>query len=83
VTGARKELTGGLAEVVERIRRHTELPILVGFGISRREHVEAVGQLAEGAVVASALLDAIDKVPREQVLETAHEFVRSLRTAGG
>ena len=83
VTGARKDLSAGLAGLVERIRKHTDLPVLVGFGISRREHVEAVGRFADGAVVASALLDAIDKSPREQALKTAQEFVERLRTANG
>ena len=81
VTGARVELSSGLAGLVGRIRRHTDLPVLVGFGISRREHLKAIGEFADGAVVASALLDAIDKSPRERVIETASEFVRNLKAS--
>lgn len=79
VTGARQELTAGLPDLVARIRRHTKLPILVGFGISRREHVKSVGNIADGVIVASALLEAIDNAPEEQVLAVASDFVKSLR----
>ena len=83
VTGARQDLSSGVESLVSRVRRHTDLPILVGFGVSRREHVEAIGRFADGAVVASALLDAIDKSPKERVLETAREFVRGLKGPDG
>ncbi len=78
VTGARAELRGGVRELVGRIRRHTALPVLVGFGVSTREHVEAIGRFANGAVFASALLDAIDRAPREKAVQTAREFVEGL-----
>lgn len=83
VTGARQDLSSGVESLVSRVRRHTDLPILVGFGVSRREHVEAIGRFADGAVVASALLDAIDKSPKERVLETAREFVKGLKGPDG
>jgi tryptophan synthase alpha chain len=44
---------------VARIRRATNLPIVVGFGISRREHVRAVAAHADGVVVGSALVNCI------------------------
>ena len=83
VTGARRELASGISDLVSRIRRQTDLPVLVGFGVSRREHVETIGRFADGAVVASALLDAIDKAPKEHVLQTAREFIAELRTSEG
>ena len=78
VTGARQDLAAGLPELVGRIRNHTRLPILIGFGVSRREHVEAIGRIADGAVVGSALLQAIDDSPPGQVLQTAREFIQRL-----
>ena len=59
VTGVRDELPAGLGEAVARIRRHTALPVVVGFGISRREHVAQVAALADGVVVGSALVGII------------------------
>jgi tryptophan synthase alpha chain len=59
VTGVRDQLPPGIGEAVARIRRHTALPIVVGFGISRREHVSQVAALADGVVVGSALVNII------------------------
>lgn len=83
VTGARQSLSSGLSDLVGRIRRHTDLPIIVGFGISRHEHIQEIGQFADGAVVASALLDAIDKSHPDAVLDTAKKFVRGLKGLNG
>lgn len=56
VTGAREEVAEGARELARRIRRQTDLPIALGFGLSRPEHVREVGQWAEAAVVGSALV---------------------------
>lgn len=78
VTGARVGLSGGLPDLVDRIRRHTDLPVLVGFGISNSEQVKAVSMFADGVVVGSALLDAIGEASEENVLETASTFIKDL-----
>ena len=59
VTGVREQLAGGIAGAVARIRRHTALPVAVGFGIATREHVSQVAALADGVVVGSALVNLI------------------------
>jgi tryptophan synthase alpha chain len=59
VTGVRSTLAGGIPEAVARIRKHTSLPISVGFGISSREQVATVAGLADGVVVGSALVNVI------------------------
>lgn len=79
VTGARSELSGGVEGLARRIREHSDLPILVGFGVSRREHVENIARFADGAVLASAMLDSVSKVPTEDAAETAAQFIRELR----
>ncbi|MBM4434477.1 MAG: tryptophan synthase subunit alpha, partial [Chloroflexi bacterium] len=53
VTGARSGLSEEARPLVERVRRHTSLPLVVGFGISRPEHVRALRGAADGAIVAS------------------------------
>ena len=80
VTGARQELASGLSDLVGRIRRHTELPVLVGFGVSRAEHVAEIGRFADGAIVASALLDAIAQAPRRDALDVARRFLADLKS---
>jgi tryptophan synthase alpha chain len=59
VTGVRDAVATNIPEAVARIRRATTLPIVVGFGISRREHVHAVAAHADGVVVGSALVNCI------------------------
>lgn len=59
VTGARSDLAANIPQAVARIKAHTTLPVVVGFGISTREHVRAVGQAADGVVVGSALVNVI------------------------
>ncbi len=61
VTGARAELPPDLPATVARLRAATTLPIAVGFGISRPEHAAAVGRIADGIVVGSALVAAAER----------------------
>ena len=59
VTGVRAEMDGGAEEMVARIRRHASLPVALGFGLSRPEHVRAACRYADAAVVGSALVQRI------------------------
>lgn len=59
VTGVRDQLAGGIPEAVERIRRHSALPVAVGFGISTRAQVAQAAAHADGVVVGSALVNVI------------------------
>ncbi|HSR42605.1 MAG TPA: tryptophan synthase subunit alpha [Longimicrobiales bacterium] len=61
VTGARTELRRALAGEVEALRAHVELPIAVGFGISTPAQAALVAKVADGVVVGSALIDALDR----------------------
>ena len=79
VTSARRTLSRATAGLVERIRQHTDLPILVGFGVSRAEHLVEIGTYAEGAAVGSALLDAVHNAPPDGKVEAARDFIRTLR----
>jgi len=59
VTGVRDQVAGNIPEAVERIRRHTPLPVAVGFGISTPEQVAQVAAVADGVVVGSVLVNGI------------------------
>lgn len=78
VTGARAELPVTLPDFVARVRSHTTLPVAVGFGISERAHVEAVGLVADAAVVGSALINVIDSAPAGERAERAAAFIKTL-----
>lgn len=80
VTGARSALWEGLPSFLRRVRAHTDLPLVVGFGISSAAHVRQVGEHADGAIVASALINAIDAAPPADQISTAVQFVRGLRS---
>ena len=84
VTGARDELAPGLESFLSRVRAHTDLPIAVGFGISQPKHFQAVGHIADAAVIGSAIIDEIDKSdPPEQAarLKEYAEVVTGQRRA--
>ena len=59
VTGEQATLSDGIKARVDAIRQYTELPVVVGFGISNAEHVNTVAQAADGVVVGSALVNCI------------------------
>lgn len=61
VTGARAELPPALGELIARVRCHTDLPLAVGFGISNPQMVQSVADLADGVVVGSAIIKAVQK----------------------
>lgn len=60
VTGVSRELASGLAQSVALVRAETELPIAVGFGISNAAQAAEVARIADGVVVGSALVDALE-----------------------
>ena len=59
VTGARAALRADLPEFVARVRRHTSLPLAVGFGVSTAEQAGAVARYADGVIIGSALVDIV------------------------
>jgi tryptophan synthase alpha chain len=61
VTGEQQHLAGDLKEFLQTLRSHTKVPIAVGFGISRPEHVQAVWQEADAAVVGSSIVKEVEK----------------------
>jgi tryptophan synthase alpha chain len=60
ITGARAELPPGVAQLLARVRRCTDLPVAAGFGISRPEHLRALRGAADAAVIGSALVAEVD-----------------------
>ena len=59
ITGTKSAASGTITEAVERLKRHTELPIAVGFGIKTPEQAAEVATTADAAVVGSALVDRV------------------------
>ena len=82
VTGARRAVGADVAEFVGRVRRHTSLPIAVGFGISAPEHVASLRGVADAVIVGSAALDAVSAAPADGRPEALRSFVAALAAAG-
>jgi tryptophan synthase alpha chain len=59
ITGAATPDFGKTAEAVARIKKHTALPVAVGFGVKNADHARAVARGADAVVVGSALVDAV------------------------
>jgi tryptophan synthase alpha chain len=69
--------------MVERIRRETSMPIALGFGISRPDHVRQVGQWAEAAVVGSGLVGVIaQNSAANDLIDRVESYVRWLKGDG-
>jgi tryptophan synthase alpha chain len=81
VTGARSDLSASLGDFLSRVRSELPTPLVVGFGISRPEHVRRVAQLgAAGAIVASALVDLVEKSP--DPIAAARDYLREMKAGG-
>lgn len=76
VTGARDALATDLAGFLARVRAKVSVPIAVGFGISRPEHVAAIGAMADGVAVGSALVRRLDELPAPERASGAAALVR-------
>ncbi len=81
VTGARAEVGQSVSDLIARAREHTDLPLVVGFGISAPEHVGRIAQIADGVVVGSALINLIESLPEDEIIGGVAEYVRSLKEA--
>ena len=79
VTGARAAVSRRVETLVATVKRHTDLPVGVGFGISSAEHVAQVGEFADAAVIGSALINRIQNEDHSEAPRAAADFLRSLR----
>jgi len=86
VTGERAQLGEGdsLGQFLKRVRSNAQKPFVVGFGISKSEHVKRVWEHADGAVVGSALINVLARASSQrEALKAAREFLLSLRPFEG
>ena len=78
VTGARKNLSLGVETLVKKIKSYTDVPVLVGFGVSKKEDVVNISKFSDGAVVGSAFLDSIENSDNNKKIEAGVKFVKNL-----
>jgi tryptophan synthase alpha chain len=84
VTGARQALPADLADFIRRVRSASRLPLAVGFGISNPAQAAAVGKMADGVIVGSALVNVIGKSadPAAAAGAFVAELSQGMRQAG-
>jgi tryptophan synthase alpha chain len=82
VTGARERLSGRVAELARRVRAHTDLPLLVGFGISAPEHaIAALEAGADGVVIGSKAIEVSEAGGPEALAEFVGSIVAAVTPA--
>ena len=81
LTGARERVSEDAQRLVTRLRRYTELPIAVGFGVSTPEQFAVVGKYANAVVVGSAIVETIERNPVQEAASVG-QFVRRLMADG-
>jgi tryptophan synthase alpha chain len=87
ITGVREKVQEETKELVKRVAKYSNVPICVGFGISKKEHVEEITKYADGAIVGSAIVRIVEKYldengeikDREAFLKELAEFVKELK----
>ncbi|MGB0066015.1 MAG: tryptophan synthase subunit alpha [Terracidiphilus sp.] len=83
ITGKQESMTADAAALVARIRRWSQLPVAVGFGISNAEHVAQVAEFADAAAIGSAIVELIDYASTTAGPESAPDavarFIKGLR----
>jgi tryptophan synthase alpha chain len=81
VTGARDEVADSAADLAGRVRAETAMPLALGFGVSRPEHVRAIGRWADAAVVGSALVSIVaERAGRPELLDEVERYIQWLRS---
>ena len=80
VTGTRSEITTDLASIVKTVRRSTDIPCAIGFGISTPEQARAMAGIADGAIVGSAIVKLFARYGREAP-ERVGEYVKTMKDA--
>jgi tryptophan synthase alpha chain len=84
VTGERESLSASVAPLIHAVRAATDLPLAVGFGISKPEHVAELGSQVEAVVVGSAFVRLIEQNAENAALEIQLEsFTRELKRGFG
>lgn len=82
VTAARSELAAGIEQSVASIRALSDVPVCVGFGVSRPEHAREIGRYADGVAVGSAIVNLIEAAPtRSLAVDAVAKFAREMKAA--
>ena len=79
ITGTQQTLASDAEQLVNHLRKFTDLPIAVGFGISNAEHFATVGEFADAAVIGSAIVSLIEQSTPQEAPNSIARFIKGLR----
>lgn len=82
MTGVRSEIKTDLDSIVKVIRKNTDVPCAIGFGISTPEQAKKMADISDGAIVGSAIIKLLEKHGKEAP-DYIGEYVRSMKNAIG
>lgn len=78
VTGARKSLPAGLLKDLGKLKKSLKTPLVVGFGISSPDQAAQVGKVADGVIIASALIQVISRTPKSRIAGVVEKYCREV-----
>ena len=81
VTGARDSVSANVPDLIARVRAYTNVPLVLGFGISRPEHVASVASIVDGVAIGSAMVNIMGETVPSERTEVVGNYVRSLAEA--
>jgi tryptophan synthase alpha chain len=80
VTGPREKLPSDLINNLKRIKKITQKPVCVGFGVSRKEQIKEIYKIADGVIVGSAIIKKIkENINKKDLVKRVRDFVFSLK----
>ena len=80
VTGAKENLSQELASYLKRVKKYFHIPIAVGFGISKKEYIQALTGYADIAVIGSKIIDIINRSAKNDIYTNVKTFLQTLQT---
>lgn len=80
VTGTRAEINSNIKDLVERVRKNTDVPCAIGFGISNPKQAATMADISDGAIVGSAIVRMIEKYGKDSPKEVGR-FVKDIKEA--
>lgn len=83
ITGAKLKSIAEIQEKIPLIKRHTDLPVIVGFGISNKKEAKKVSKLADGVVIGSAIVRIIESTRKKLIPQKVAGFIKSIKMSIG
>ena len=81
VTGTKSVNPGTVVPFVNNIKKHTDLPVAVGFGIKTPAHAKEIAKYSDAVVVGSAIVERIGKASKRTAAQDVFDFVSSIAKA--